>query len=737
LTSPRAQEPSQQQTVVEGHIETLTYYNPDNHYLIAAFRTQPGKSRVTLVGYMPRPRAGELLRVSGVWEHHPKYGQQLRITAAETILPSTVDGIRSYLESGAVPGVGPRTAARLVAHFGDRTLEIIERSPESLVQVKGIGPQSAERITRSWNSRHALRMVMQHLQQNGLNLSFAAKLMRVYGDRTLAVLRDDPHRIASDIPRIGFTIVDTLLQNAGAAPDDPDRVKACLLHRLRESAEDGHTFVPSTTLAAQCENHHGIPLPAAAAALDALNASGEVVIESAGVPNEPAAVYLPSLHRAETGIARRIRVLLSVPVDAGGPDRNRIIETVLKGLAIALSAEQLAVLEAVLRHRMAVITGGPGTGKTTLIRSITAVFESMGQRVLLAAPTGRAARRLAEVTGRPAHTIHRVLGFNPSSEGFEHDRDNPLQADAVIIDEASMVDTVLMHHLLDAVHVTSRVVLVGDEFQLPSVGPGNVLSDIIRSGAVRTLELREIFRQARQSPIIVNAHRVRRGQPPELKPAEPPDTATEFYFIAHYRSEAVVDAIVELCKWRIPERFGFDPIDDIQVLAPMHRGVVGTIHLNQVLQKTLNPDAEALSTAGPALITGDKVMHLKNNYFKDVFNGDSGRVCGVDQKNNTISVNYDGRRVDYDPTEQDELSLAYAITVHKAQGSEYPVVILPLTTQHYPMLQRNLLYTAITRAKHLVILIGTPRALEIALQNDRPRQRLSGLQARLASSPAF
>lgn len=716
---------------LEGHIERVTYYNKENHFAIAKIRTGNTNTLVTVLGTMPQPSPGEALRVTGNWETHVRYGQQLRITSVETVLPATVEGIKSYLASGFIKGVGPKTVRRLVDHFMEKTLAVIENSPERLSEVQGIGKETALRISAAWESHHVLRRLMQFLQENGINTSYGAKIFKTYGTAAIDILCNDPLRVAHDIPGIGFLVADTILQNTGAAPNDPIRVQACVLHVLEQQAEAGHIYTLMDHLIDRCEQLFKIEAGDARSAIKQLNAANELVIEAVPDVSPGQAVYLKSLHAAESGIASRLKALLTYPVHETGPDRNRITREVLRKLAIQLSAEQLQVLEHIFSHRVAIITGGPGTGKTTLIRSITAVFDSFGKNIVLSAPTGRAAKRLAQVTRREAATIHRLLRFNLNDNTFERNRDNPIAADVVIIDEASMVDTYLMFHLLNAIHITSRLILVGDVFQLPSVGPGNVLSDLIQSQTIQTFELKEIFRQARTSPIIANAHRVRKGEAIDIQKVDHLEELSDFYFVEQYQPDRVVNTIVELCTRKIPQRFAFDPIHAIQVLTPMHKGPVGTINLNRILQEHLNPNPDMIQAAGHSLKLGDKVMHLKNNYQKEVFNGDTGTINDIDLKNKTVSIDFDDKMIDYDFTELEELSLAYAITVHKSQGSEYPAVIVPILTQHFVMLQRNLLYTAITRGKKLVVLIGTRKALAIAIDNDRPRQRASSLAHRL------
>jgi exodeoxyribonuclease V alpha subunit len=537
--------------------------------------------------------------------------------------------------------------------------------------------------------------------------------------------------LVNDIAGVGFHFADTIAQKLGGLQSHPGRVRACIRHLMEQAANDGHTFFYGDQLLERCKQRFGIEPGAVRETVMAMSESGELIVDASFGDAHQTAIYLQSLHQAETGLANRLNAMLTVPVSLPDINAEQIALEVQKKLAITLSDEQLDVLEEILSHRIAVITGGPGTGKTTLIRSINAIFSALDKHVLLAAPTGRAARRLAEVSGRKAETIHRMLGYNFIENRFEKNRDNPLDTDTVIIDEASMVDTVLMFHLMQAMPITTALILVGDVFQLPAVGPGNVLFDLIESKRLPIFYLKEIFRQAHESPIVVNAHRVRRGESPALRKLDETEDISEFYFIQQHNPHKVAATIVDLCSRTIPQRFGFDSVHETQVLTPMHKGVVGTSNLNQVLQRVLNPNPVLIETLGGIFKPGDKVMHLKNNYQKEVFNGDIGTISGIDKKEEVLAVDYYGRTVDYDFTELGEISLAYAISVHKSQGSEYPAVIVPIMTQHFVLLQRNLLYTAITRAAKLVILIGTPKALAIALKNNKPRQRLTGLANRL------
>lgn len=716
---------STQSTTVHGQLEQITYYNADNHFAIAKFRTDQTDKLITILGTLPNPNLGESLRVTGTWEHHHRFGEQLKIETFEVVLPASVEGIKKYLNSGLIKGIGPKTAARLVSHFGDKTLDIIEHKPQRLAEVKGIGATTVDQITSAWKAHHVLRNLIQVLQEYGLKSSFSASIYRTYGLDSLNVIQETPYRLALDLPRIGFEIADAIALKNGLAVDDPERVDACVLYQLELSAGDGHVCLPVDDLFEGCIKRFGIPGGVLEDALFRLEDSGKIHIEGDRNEVEAPYVYLLRLYEAENGISNKVQALLSVPVPVVELDVAHITETVLKKLAVQLSDDQMQALFGILAHRIAIITGGPGTGKTTLIRSITAIFEMIGKEIFLAAPTGRAARRLSEVVGKKAETIHKLLGFNPKDGYFEKNRDNPLEADGIIIDEFSMVDTMLMYHLLQAIHLNSHIILVGDVFQLPSVGPGNILADMIRSGAITTFELKNIFRQVENSAIVVNAHKIRRGESLDLSRFK--EDLFEFRFIENNRPESVVKTVVDLCKEVLPVKLNLDPIKDVQVITPMHRGLVGTLHLNRTLQKALNPNPEYFKIHEKAYKMGDKVMHLVNNYTKEVFNGDIGTIVAIEKGTDTLWVDYDDRTVSYDFSELDEITMAYAISIHKSQGSEYPAVIVPLMTQHFPLLQRNLLYTAVTRGKEVVILVGTTKAIRVALNNDKPQKRISGL----------
>lgn len=717
---------------LEGHLERVAYFNEATHYTIARLRLSNLETAVTVVGCLAGVGPGEMIKVKGSWETHRKYGQQFRVRSFDVALPAAADGIRKYLASGVIKGIGPSMAARLIALFGAETLDVIEKSPERLVEVAGIGETKADMIRSAWQEHHTIRTLMQFLQEMGVQTSYGAKIYKAYGPDAVELIRQDPYVLAEDIPGAGFLIADTIARKLGLEAEDPERVRACILHVISQNADDGHTFAEQENLIARCENQFQISRAAIENTIDEMAAAKTIVVERLAADPSTSGIFMRDLHLAETGLANRLKAMLSLPVPAAEIDPARIAAEIHHRLAINLSAEQLAVLEQVLSHRIAVITGGPGTGKTTLLRSISTLFETLGKRIVLAAPTGRAARRLSQVTARKAGTIHRLLGFSLTDGGFIKDRNNPLDADAVIVDEASMVDTVLMYHLIDAVPLSSFLVMVGDVSQLPAIGPGNVLADMIDSARIPVFYLNKIFRQDRESAIIVNAHKVRRGNFHVGEQTDVIDQNSDFYFIEEHDPARVAQRIVTLCSRELPQQFEFDPILDIQVLTPMHKGAVGTINLNHLLQKALNRQPLLIENRGNAYKAGDKVMHLVNNYRKEVYNGDIGIVCGFDSQKDELEVDYYGKTVCYDTSELDQITIAYAISVHKSQGSEYPAVIVPLVTQHYILLQRNLLYTAMTRGKKMVILIGTPKALHIALNNDKPRLRLTSLARRLA-----
>ncbi|MBF0242903.1 MAG: ATP-dependent RecD-like DNA helicase [Desulfamplus sp.] len=714
---------------IKGTLHKITYKNEDNHYTIARLKIHEIREPVTVVGHLAGVAEGEMLLLSGRWVTHARYGEQFKVETFEVMLPSTLSDIKKYLGSGMIKGIGESMAKKIVDHFNEQSLDIIENEPHRLCEIPGIGKTKMLTISRAWDQHHAVRKVMQFLQANGIAINHASSIINFYGRDALKVIKSMPYQVSKDIPEAGFEVADAIALKTGTDPKDPERIKAAIIYILLQNESAGHVFTDITDMLDRCERLTGADYTTVLSQLVKLIENMEVVQE-----NDLSHLYTRKMHRAEITIANKIKAMLSIPVHNYPVDEKDIEMVVLRHLSLELSEEQSQIVHEILKHRVSVITGGPGTGKTTLIKALCAVFEKLNQKVTLGTPTGRAARRLAEVTGKKAFTLHRLLLYDPDYELFGRNQENPLDADVVIVDEASMVDTLLMYNLILAMPINGVLILVGDIFQLPSVGAGNVLSDIINSGVVKLFSLTKIFRQAELSPIIVNAHSIRNGQMPSLERKTKGDQLSEFYFIESNDPERVVSTITELCSYRIKNAFSH--INEIQVLTPMHKGETGTINLNQKLQQALNsnqskPLSSKIESMGTTFMVGDKVMHLKNNYQKDVFNGDIGVIDEIIKSENRVVVDYDGRLVDYDILELDELTLAYAITVHKSQGSEYQSVVIALTTMHYPLLQRNLLYTAITRGKELVIIVGSRRAFEIALNNNKTDMRLSGLKDRL------
>ncbi|MFC1968351.1 ATP-dependent RecD-like DNA helicase [Chloroflexota bacterium] len=611
---------------------------------------------------------------------------------------------------------------KTVARFGLETLDIVEDSTDRLQEVDGIGPIRVELIAKAWQEQREIREVMVFLQGEGVSSAYAVKIYKEYGDKAISVVKENPYRLALDISGIGFKTADKIAQNMGIAPDSPMRAEAGIIHVLSELVDEGHVYYPYEELKGKAADLLEVDKDILDMALGTLTEQRRVVI---GEHPELRAVYLTPLHVAEVNVAIRLKTLLNSPKQLSQIDIEKAIEWVQQVNKIELAEMQKEALRKAITGKVMVITGGPGTGKTTLVNSLIKILGKEGQRIALASPTGRAAKRLSEVTGREAKTIHRLLEFSPSEGGFKRNEDNPLDADLVIIDEVSMMDILLMNHLLKAIPPVATLLLVGDADQLPSVGPGNVLKDIIASGRVETIRLTQIFRQAQESLIVVNAHRVNRGEFLQLEAS--PGQQTNLYFINREEPGKVVDVIKELCKRRLPRAFGLDPLEDIQVMAPMHKGTVGVANLNAELQSLLNSNDQAVARGGRSFRVSDKVMQIKNNYKKETFNGDIGQIVGIDLEEQQLRVKFEDRVIDYDWSDLDELVLAYAISIHKSQGSEYPAVVIPLLPQHYIMLQRNLLYTAITRAKRLVVIVGSKRAIAMAIKNDRVQFRYTNL----------
>jgi exodeoxyribonuclease V alpha subunit len=709
---------------LQGQLERITYRNEENHYTVARLKVKGYRSPVTVIGSLVSVSPGEVLKLKGSWDVHPRYGEQFKIVSYESVVPATVKGIERYLGSGLIKGIGPVMARRLVDRFGLETLDIIETGIERLREIEGIGDKRVTMIATAWSEQKEIRQVMLFLQGHEVSSGYAAKIYKYYGRESIKVVTENPYRLAQDIFGIGFLTADKIASKLGMPKDSPLRAEAGILYVLNRLADDGHVFYPDGPLLDECTTILDIESDIIIGALDKLTRENKVV-------KEGEAVYLSVYYAAEKAISDSLRLIVDTPGKHLTYDRETAIQKAQKEMGITLAPAQMRAVQQALDSKVLVLTGGPGTGKTTIINAIIRIAANHGQRALLAAPTGRAAKRMTETCGCEARTIHRLLEFSPKEGGFKRNNESPLDADIIVIDESSMIDTLLMHHLLKAVPGRASLVLVGDVDQLPSVGAGNVLRDIIDSGFVPAARLDEIFRQSRSSLIVLNAHRINNGEFPVFTPGN--DIPRDFYFVELEAPEKVSEMIVDMCRNKIPDKFGFRPVDDIQVLAPMHRGVVGASNLNAELQKHLNPSGDELVRGAKIFRTGDKVMQIRNNYDKDVYNGDIGKVLSLNREDQEVTVDYDGRHVVYDFTDLDEIVLAYAVSVHKSQGSEYPVVVMPLLTQHYMMLQRNLLYTAITRAKKLVVIIGTKKALSIAIRNNKPRMRYTKLRERLVS----
>jgi exodeoxyribonuclease V alpha subunit len=658
-----------------------------------------------------------------------KFGQQFRVESCLSVLPATIVGIQKYLGSSLIKGIGPIMARRIVDKFGLETFDIIEDTPERLREAEGIGPIRTERITNAWQEQKEIREVMVFLQGHEVSPAYAVKIYKIYGDKAISVVKENPYRLALDISGIGFKTADKIARSMGIDPNSQIRAEAGIIHVLSELVDEGNVYYPDQELKKKAGELLEVDPAILETALATLAQQDRIIIEE--LP-EGKAIYLTPLYVAEANVARRLKTLIESTKQPLQLDVEKAIEWVQGINRIELAETQKQAIKKAVTGKVLVLTGGPGTGKTTLVNSLVMILEKKGQRILLASPTGRAAKRLSEVTGKEAKTIHRLLEFSPKEGGFKRNEDNPLDADLVVIDEASMVDTILMNNLLKAVPVTATLLLVGDVDQLPSVGPGNVLKDIIASGCVETVILTEIFRQAQESLIIVNAHMVNRGEFPQLKPQQ--GQRSDFYYIEKNTPEEVLAVIKELCGKRLPNAFHFSPLDDIQVMTPMHRGTVGVSNLNAELQRLLNPEGKVITRGGRLFRANDKVMQTKNNYEKDVFNGDIGRIVSIDFDEQEVQVKFDDRLVNYELSDLDDLVLAYAISIHKSQGAEYPAVVVPLLSQHYIMLQRNLLYTAITRAKRLVVLVGSKSAIAIAVRNNKVQRRYTNLAAKLASN---
>jgi exodeoxyribonuclease V alpha subunit len=714
---------------LHGTIERITFYNDENGYTVARFLPEGKATVVTVVGNLMGASVGESIALEGIWTNHPQHGRQFEIKHFSLQLPATIEGLRKYLGSGLIKGIGPVTAERIVKHFGLDTLDVIEQSSDRLKEVAGVGAKRIAIIQRGWTEQKQIKEVMLFLQSHGVSTSLAVKIYKEYGDGALHVLRNEPYRLARDIYGIGFLTADKIAQALGVKVDDPARIEAGVRHVLGQFSDDGHVFTVRSDLIRASAEALGVGASLIDEAILRLAQMEEVIIEDG-------AIYLTPFYRAEVGVANRLHQIQTSPLsrltEFRTIDWDKAFAWLSSRSQLALTPKQQEAVKTALTSKVSILTGGPGTGKTTTVRALIQLLKAKRHTFKLAAPTGRAAKRLSEATGEPAQTLHRLLEFKPfEGNKFLRDRENPLDADLIVVDELSMIDLLLMNALLKAIDVSSHALFVGDPDQLPSVGAGNVLKDLITSQRVPVVALDVIFRQSETSLIVTNAHRINRGEMPRFLPA-----ARDFFLFNETEPEQAAARVVELVKMRIPQKFRLDPLADIQVLSPMHRGNVGVGELNRLLQEALNPphaNKPEWRHGSRIFRVGDKVLQTRNNYAKGVFNGDLGRIVKIALEDQSVSVDFEGQRVEYEFSELDELVHAFALSVHKAQGSEYRAVVIPLLTQHYLLLQRNLLYTAVTRAKELVVLVGTKKAIAIAVRNDKIAQRNSGLARRLAA----
>ena len=700
-------------------VERITYQNAENGYSVMKVKVKGYDDLVTLVGNLLEVPAGSVLLCEGEWRVDKRYGQQFQCQTWEEVMPATAYGIEKYLGSGLVKGIGPKFAKLIVGHFGTDTIEVIETDIERLYEVPGIGKKRVEKIRESWEKQKDIKNVMLFLQGFGVSTAYAAKIYRQYGKESIDKVKENPYRLADDIWGIGFKTADGIARKMGYEMNDERRLRSGLIYTLNQLADEGHCYAEEEQLTATARQ-------LLEADEECIHTAMTHAIETEDLMLDGTGIYLPPFYYAECGTANRLSTLVHTK-EVGSIFTARFdLAKLQRETGIEYDEVQVEAIRQAIASKVMVLTGGPGTGKTTTTKAIIAALQSAGMRILLAAPTGRAAKRMSEATGMEAKTIHRLLEYNPQ-DGYKRNDENPLEGDALIVDECSMIDIILMNNLTKALPTTMRLVLVGDIDQLPSVGAGNVLRDIIDSGVIPVVRLTRIFRQAQSSRIVMSAHAINRGCFPDISNGQ----HTDFFFMKQEEPEKVAETIVSLVRDRLPKAYR-QPAANIQVLTPMQRGVVGAANLNMTLQQALNHNTAALVRGGYTYKEGDRVMQLRNNYDKDVYNGDLGYVHSVDMEERTLTVDFDGQLVEYEVSELDELTLAYATTIHKSQGSEYPIVVMPVLMTHYVMLQRNLIYTGITRAKKICVLVGQTKALAYAIHNMKVLKRNTRLKERLA-----
>lgn len=708
-----------------GVVERITFVNEENGYSVIRLKVKGERDLVTAVGILGGINAGSHLKLNGFFKHDPKYGRQFEVSTFEEIMPATEAAIEKYLGSGLIKGIGPVYARKIVKTFRLDTLNIIEESPERLLEIPGIGNKRMEMIKRAWIEQKEIKNLMIFLQGLGVSTNFAIKIFKAYGNEGITIIKENPYRLADDIWGIGFITADKIASSLGFGKDSPERARAGIIYILNDKASDGHCFLYRDQLIEASVKLLEAEEELIETVISFMVGEKSIIIE---IIDNREIIYLPPFYFSEVAAAKKINRLNGNRGNYQQKDLERLIDNIEEEHGIKYDEIQREAVFNAIGAGFMVLTGGPGTGKTTTTLAIIEVFKKTGAKIMLAAPTGRAAKRMAETCRMEAKTIHRLLEYKPP-EGYSKNENNKLETDVLIIDESSMIDIILMHNLLKAIKDNTTVILVGDVDQLPSVGPGNVLKDIIESEKVTVVRLKRIFRQAAGSMIITNAHRINKGIFPIMK-----GERRDFFFMKEDDPDKIPDIIKDLCERRLPRHYKVDPVRDIQVLSPMQRGQTGTFNLNRELQETLNKSTKTVKYGGNFFKVNDKVMQIRNNYEKNVFNGDIGFITSIDDELKEVTVNYESEYVNYDFNELDELVLAYVTTIHKSQGSEYSIVVCPLTTQHYMMLQRNLLYTLVTRAKMIFVGVGSMRALKIAVDNNKTARRNTLLSKRIGDS---